>query len=73
MTPMPPTKSEIAATVPSSKVNVSWVSMAAWRNDAMLRTLKSSALWRALSNASTRAWVASISVASFTLIVMLLR
>ena len=73
MTPMPPTSSEIAATVPSSKVKVSWVSMAAWRNDAILRTLKSSALWRALSNVSTRTWVASISAASLTLMVMLLR
>ena len=70
---MPPTSSEIAATVPSSTVSVFCVSDTVSITEAMLRIWKSSTPWRASSRLCTAAWVSSIWPTSSTATVTLRR
>ena len=65
MTPMPPTRSEMAATAPSSTVNTRLVAALVWRSVAWLRTLKSAWLgsemrWRASRTEVTSSWAAVV-------------
>lgn len=73
ITPMPPTSSEIAATEPSKIVSVSWVCSTVSISEAVLRTRKSSARWRANSRSFTACSVASMVSRSATLTVIVSR
>jgi hypothetical protein len=63
----------MAATDPSSTVNVFWVSVAVSRMDAMLRIWKSTLRCRACSSAATASCVSSMRVTSCTATVTLRR